>query len=109
MPTADRRPFVGQAIRCFLAQDYPEKELVIVDDGAESVADLVPAHPDIRYFRLEKRATVGAKRNFACHETQGEILVHWDDDDWSAPWRLSYQVEQLRQAQADICGLNRVW
>ena len=57
MPTADRRRFVPQAIRCFLAQDYAEKELVIVDDGADSVADLVPDDPRIRYFRIEERAS----------------------------------------------------
>jgi ADP-heptose:LPS heptosyltransferase/glycosyltransferase involved in cell wall biosynthesis len=109
MPTADRRSFVPRAIRCFLAQDYTGKELVIVDDGADSVRDLVPDDPRIRYFRLEKNLPVGAKRNFACREAHGEIIVHWDDDDWSAPWRVSYQVAQLREAQADLCGLNRVW
>lgn len=109
MPTADRRSFVPDAIRCFLAQDYPEKELVIVDDGADSVADLVPDDPRIRYFRNERRQPVGAKRNFACRATRGEVLVHWDDDDWSAPWRLRYQIEQLQAAGADICGLNRIW
>ena len=41
MPTADRRRFVPQAIGYFLAQDYPNRELVIVDDGKESVEDLV--------------------------------------------------------------------
>ena len=40
MPTADRRRFVPQAIRNFLAQDYAERELVILDDGADSIADL---------------------------------------------------------------------
>src|SRR5436190_9745814 len=109
MPTANRRTFLPQAIRCFLAQDYVEKELVIVDDGADSVRDLVPNDQRIRYFRTETRKPVGAKRNFACREARGKVIVHWDDDDWSAPWRLSYEVEQLRQAQADICGLNRVW
>jgi ADP-heptose:LPS heptosyltransferase/glycosyltransferase involved in cell wall biosynthesis/2-polyprenyl-3-methyl-5-hydroxy-6-metoxy-1,4-benzoquinol methylase len=109
MPTANRRRFVPQAIHCFLSQDLADKELVIVDDGSESVADLIPADPAIRYFRLEKRHPLGAKRNFACREARGEILVHWDDDDWSAPWRLSYEVEQLREARVDICGLNRVW
>ena len=109
MPTADRRRFVPGAIRCFLAQNYVEKELVIVDDGADSVADLVPDDPRIRYFRTESRRPVGAKRNFACREARGEVVVHWDDDDWSAPWRLSYQIEKLREAGADICGLNRVW
>jgi len=109
MPTADRRGFVPRAIRLFLAQDYDEKELVIIDDGADSVADLVPDDPRIRYFRSETRQPVGAKRNFACRAARGEVLVHWDDDDWSAPWRLRYQVEQLREAAADICGLSRVW
>jgi ADP-heptose:LPS heptosyltransferase/2-polyprenyl-3-methyl-5-hydroxy-6-metoxy-1,4-benzoquinol methylase len=109
MPTADRRCFVPDAIRYFLAQDYPEKELVIVDDGADSVADLVPDDPRLRYFRNERRQPVGAKRNFACRAARGEVLVHWDDDDWSAPWRLRYQIEQLQAAGADICGLNRVW
>ena len=109
MPTADRRRFVPGAIRYFLAQDYPEKELVIVDDGADAVADLVPDDPRIRYFRNETRQPVGAKRNFACREARGDMLVHWDDDDWSAPWRLRYQIEQLRETNADICGLNRVW
>lgn len=109
MPTANRRAFVAQGVRYFLAQNYAEKELVIVDDGAESVADLVSENASARYFRLEKPLSVGAKRNFAAQQAVGEILVHWDDDDWSAPWRLRYQVEQLVAAQADICGLDHVW
>src|SRR5262249_24399824 len=109
MPTADRRRFVPHAIRCFLAQEYAEKELLIVDDGADAIADLVPNDERMRDSRQEGKRAGGAKRNFACREARGEILVHWDDDDWSASWRLRYQVEQLRAAQADICGLNRVW
>jgi glycosyltransferase involved in cell wall biosynthesis/SAM-dependent methyltransferase len=109
MPTANRRSFVKQAVRYFLAQDYPKKELVIVEDGANSVRDLVPENESVRFFRLEGPHSVGAKRNFAGQQAGGEILVHWDDDDWSASWRLRYQVEQLCAAQADICGLNRVW
>jgi ADP-heptose:LPS heptosyltransferase/glycosyltransferase involved in cell wall biosynthesis/2-polyprenyl-3-methyl-5-hydroxy-6-metoxy-1,4-benzoquinol methylase len=109
MPTADRRRFVPGAIRCFLAQDYAEKELVIVDDGADSVADLVPDDPRVRYLRAQTRRPVGAKRNFACREARGDVLVHWDDDDWSAPWRLRYQIDQLRETNADICGLSRIW
>src|SRR5260221_301127 len=54
MPTANRRPFVAQAIRYFLAQDYPEKELVIVDDGSDSVADLAAACDCLRYFKLDR-------------------------------------------------------
>jgi glycosyltransferase involved in cell wall biosynthesis len=108
MPTADRRALVPQAIGYFLAQDYPNKELLMVDDGTESVADLVPHDERIRYLRLENRMALGAKRNFACSEAHGEIIVHWDDDDWMADWRLSYQVQSLVDARADVCGLSRL-
>jgi len=108
MPTADRRQFVPQAVRCFLAQDYEDSELLIVDDGADPLADLIPDHPRIRYLRQHAKQRLGPKRNFACDQARGEIIAHWDDDDWSAPWRLRYQVEQLLAANADICGLERV-
>jgi O-antigen biosynthesis protein len=108
MPTAGRRLFVGQAIQYFLGQSYPSRELIIVDDGVDRVEDLVPLDQRIRYIRLEKRQTLGAKRNRACEEARGEIVVHWDDDDWMAPWRLSYQVQSLREKGADICGLDQI-
>lgn len=109
MPTCDRRPFVAQAIDYFLRQDYPRRELLIVDDGSDPVADLVPDDPRVRYLREKRRISLGAKRNLACREAKGEILVHWDDDDWHAPWRLSYQVGRLRESGAELCGLDRLY
>ena len=108
MPTADRRPFVARAIGLFLAQDYPNCELLVVDDGTDRVADLVPSLPRVRYVALPARLVLGAKRNVACEDARGDVILHWDDDDWSAPWRVRYQVEQLVSAQADVCGLDRV-
>ena len=104
MPTHDRRRFVPLAIRYFLRQDYPRAELVIVDDGADPVADLVPAHPAVRYHRLEGRRVLGAKRNLACELAAGEIIAHWDDDDWSAPGRLSVQAGALEASGAALSG-----
>ena len=53
MPTHNRRPFVAQAIVYFLRQDYPNRELIIVDDGTDPVADLIPDDPRIRYLHQE--------------------------------------------------------
>jgi glycosyltransferase involved in cell wall biosynthesis len=108
MPTANRRRFVPEAIRLFRAQDHAEKELIIVDDGEDPVTDLIPADPQIRYIRNRKRQSVGAKRNLACTEARGEIIVHWDDDDWYSAWRLSYQLRELLESDADLNGLGRV-
>lgn len=108
MPTFNRRSFVSRAVHCYLRQDYPRKELIIVDDGSDPVGDLVPGDPSIRYFRLRRRASIGSKRNLACASARGEIVCHWDDDDWSAPRRIRYQVESLLAQEADICGLEQV-
>ncbi len=109
MPTADRRDFVPQAIRNFLAQDYSPRELIVLDDGRDSVADLIPQHESIRYLRLDRKSTIGAKRNMACELARGELIAHWDDDDWMAPGWLSSQVRALQDQGADICGLDKVF
>jgi glycosyltransferase involved in cell wall biosynthesis len=103
------RVCAAQAIRYFLRQDYADRELIVVDDGTDAVADLIPPDPRIRYIRLAQRQSVGTKRNLACQEACGDIVAHWDDDDWMADWRLTYQVRGLLDRQADICGLDRLF
>lgn len=109
MPTADRRRFVPAAIQMFLEQDYRNKELLILDDGIDRVADLVPCHRQVTYIPLDRRLKLGTKRNVCCEAASGEVIVHWDDDDWHAPWRLSYQVDQLERGDLDVCGLDRAF
>ncbi len=108
MPTANRRRWVPQSIRYFLRQDYPNRELVIVDDGDDAVEDLIPADPRIRYKRLGGRRTLGAKQNLCVEESRGDLLLHWDDDDWFAAHRISAQVDALLRADAELCGLPRM-
>jgi glycosyltransferase involved in cell wall biosynthesis len=109
MPTRDRRPFVRRAVAQFLAQDYPERELIVVDDGADRIGDLLPDDTRIRLLRSEQRLAIGAKRNLACEAARGDVLMHWDDDDWMAPWRVSYQVRELEARGAQVCGLSRLY
>jgi predicted O-methyltransferase YrrM len=106
MPTYNRRAYVPDAIARFLAQDYPHRELLVVDDGTDPVADLMPDDDRIRYLRIPHRLTIGAKRNLACEMAGGELLAHWDDDDWVSSWRLRYEVESLLASDADIVGLS---
>ncbi|GAA4936627.1 glycosyltransferase family 2 protein [Streptomyces coeruleoprunus] len=106
MPTRDRRPFVAQALACFLAQDYPARELIVVDDGADPVADLVPADPRVRYIGLREPRSIGIKRNIATQAARGEIIVGWDDDDWHGPNRISAQTAPIAAGTADVTGLG---
>jgi glycosyltransferase involved in cell wall biosynthesis len=110
MPTANRERFARQAIRYFERQDYPNCELIVVDDGAASIEKIVaPDHPGIRYLRLPQRRRIGTKRNIAVEAARGELIAHWDDDDWMAPDRLARQVGALLDSDADICGLRDLY
>lgn len=106
MATYDRPHLVPHAAASFLRQTYPSCELVVVDDGPESVAPLLPDNDRIRHIRVDTRLTIGAKRNLGCDAASGELLANWDDDDWYADWRITYQVEQLNSSGADVCGLQ---
>lgn len=109
MPTKDRRGYVPLAIKYFLNQDYPHRELLILDDGTNSIQDIVSDDSRIQYIRLKARHSLGQKRNLACEQANGEILLHWDDDDWHADWRITYQVSALVEEGADICGLDQIY
>lgn len=109
MPTRNRRAFVPRAIAQFLSQDHDNRELIVVDDGEDEIADLLPDLPSIRYHRAEGIHSIGAKRNLACEMARGTLIAHWDDDDWMAPQWLSSQVETLAASGADVCGLDRIY
>ena len=108
MPTRDRRRLAAQAVQWFLRQDYPRRELVVLDDGPEGLEALLPADPRVRYHRLDRRLPLGAKRNRAVELARGELVAHWDDDDWMAPDRLTRQVAALRASGADACGTREL-
>lgn len=113
MPTANRRLFVPRAISHFLRQDYSNRELIILDDGDDSITDIIPQDARIRYLRLDRKFSMGVKHNMACEIAHGEIIVHWDDDDWVSPHRISYQVRELQEetkmsSMETLCGLSRV-
>ncbi|HEX8246374.1 MAG TPA: glycosyltransferase family 2 protein [Longimicrobium sp.] len=104
MPTRNRRRFAELAVRWFLRQDYPARELVVLDDGDDGLEAALPDDARVRYHRVEARLTLGAKRNLAVRLAHGELIAHWDDDDWMAPDRLSRQVAALGASGADACG-----
>jgi len=104
MPTYNRARFVPIAIRCFLQQTYPNKELIIVDDGAEALS--IPDDSRIRYIQRDIRMTTGMKRNLGAEAAKGDIIASLDDDDFSASYRLEDQVQRLLKAGKAVTGYN---
>eukprot|EP00403_Amphidinium_massartii_P024495 CAMPEP_0178397374 /NCGR_PEP_ID=MMETSP0689_2-20121128/14211_1 /TAXON_ID=160604 /ORGANISM="Amphidinium massartii, Strain CS-259" /LENGTH=1438 /DNA_ID=CAMNT_0020018077 /DNA_START=47 /DNA_END=4363 /DNA_ORIENTATION=- len=108
-----RQPFHTLLYKCFIGQDYENKELVIVDTGKKPspfFLDIVKKDSRViyRHFYVEdskeadKQAkavgcswTLGLKRNIACYLAQGAALAHFDDDDVYAPCYLTFMWQKL--------------
>ena len=97
--TKDRPAFCRQALRCFSAQDYPDKEIIVVDDGAASIEALCAGVPNLTYIRLTAAAPTGTKLNLGIEAARGDILQKLDDDDFYAPGFLSAAVARLIRAR----------
>jgi glycosyltransferase involved in cell wall biosynthesis len=95
MATRDRRHFIPQALRCFLRQTYENTELIIIDDGKESVADLCRGLPRVRHIQLYRPSTTGTKLNIGIQRARGEIIQKLDDDDYYHPDFLKLAVARL--------------
>lgn len=115
MVTRGRVGLARFAIDSFLRQTYPNRELVILDDGPEDgLARLVAGlrRPEIRLIRLpDQRLPLGRLRNMAVEQAAGEYVCQWDDDDLYDPQRLEYQYLVLKHAGAHACLLSRwmIW
>lgn len=104
--TRDRRQWLPRAIEYFLSQTYEPKEMLILNDGVD-VADLIPNDDRIRLHACEKM-TIGLKRNRACQLARGEVICHFDDDDYFAPTRIEDQVQRLLESGKSVTGYHSV-
>ena len=105
-PTFNRRPFFPFIVKCFENQDYPRDRLewIIIDDGTDSIEDLVAGIPQIKYYGYKKKMSLGEKRNLMHEKATGSILVYMDDDDYYPPNRVSHAVETLEKNPRALCA-----
>src|SRR5262245_50450534 len=92
MVTANRKALCRRAVRCFERQSYPNRELVVVDDGEQDLSEVLYSLSDrhVIYRRISPSAdnVLGRLRNLALETATGTVIAQWDDDDWYHPERL---------------------
>lgn len=108
--TFNRATLLPQSVESVLSQDYPNFEIIIVDDcstdnTAEIVATIVAEHSDqVRSIRLPKNRGLAAARNVGIRAARGPLVSFQDDDDVWLPGRLSAQVAMLnRHPECALC------
>jgi len=119
-PTFNRRPFIPFLIKCFENQTYPKDKIewVIIDDGTDKVEDMflplmngnqsLEQKYIVKYFRYDKKMTLGKKRNLAHEKCSGDIILYMDDDDYYPPERIIHAVETLQQNPNALCAGSSV-
>jgi len=96
--TRDRRAFIPGALANFTSQTYPgPTELIVLDNGADRVADLMPRDdPRVHYLTAPPgHYHLGELRNLTVTASRGALLTWGDDDDYFGPERLAVQYEAL--------------
>jgi len=96
--TYGRPLLLGEAVKCFLDQDYENKELIILNDQ-EGVTLKIDDCPDnIKIYNHPTRFnSLGEKRNYLTTLANGDYYCIWDDDDLYTFWRISASVEIFRK------------
>lgn len=94
MPTYNRSAMACRAIDSVLAQDYPNFELIVVDDASkdDTFAQLTARYAGdsrVRILRQETGQGACAARNRAIREAKGTFVTGLDDDDEFLPHRLT--------------------
>lgn len=86
--TRDRVHFNRQCELFAQQQDYPNIIEHLFDYGDENV---------------------GVKRNNLCAKAQGDVIIHFDSDDFYAPDWISKSVAQLLSLQVPCTGLRQAY
>jgi glycosyltransferase involved in cell wall biosynthesis len=95
-PTHGRPRSLELVYQLFDAQTHPDKELLIEDDSPEPNAFMARlADPRVRYRHQPTRATLGAKRATLGLAAHGDVIAHFDDDDYYAPGYLTRMLVEL--------------
>tara|TARA_B100000035_G_scaffold219601_1_gene188426 strand:- start:2924 stop:3991 length:1068 start_codon:yes stop_codon:yes gene_type:complete len=81
-------------------------EWIIVDDGTDKIEDLVNSSniEQIKYYKVDKKMSLGEKRNYMHKFVKGTIIVYMDDDDYYPPERVSHAVDKLQENKQAMCA-----
>lgn len=109
---------ITRAVRSAVAQNWPNIEILIVDDNSSDnswkvLTQLANEHPEVRLIRHEHNCALAGALNTIIQNARGEFISFFDDDDESCPERISEQFERIREyeettgAQLVLCYSSR--
>ncbi len=103
IPTCNRALFISDAISSCRRQDYPNVEIIVVDDGSTDnteaiVRSLQSEDNRLVYIRQDNKGPAAARNN-GLRQCNGEFVCFLDSDDYLEPWGISKRVEAFHSTK----------
>jgi glycosyltransferase involved in cell wall biosynthesis len=82
IPCYNHARYLPAAIDSVSMQDYPNKEIIVVDDGSsDNTKEVAANYPQVKYI-FQNNSGLSAARNTGLKNSGGELLLFLDADDW---------------------------
>ena len=97
IPVYNAERYISQTLDSVIQQDYPDKEVILVDDcstdrSAEIIKEYMNRCSYIQYYRLDRNSGVAMARNTGIKLAKGRFIAFVDSDDVWKEGKLSRQV-----------------
>src|SRR5947209_18849520 len=111
IPAYNAEAWVAETIRSALAQTWPRKEIIVVDDGSnDRTAEVARQFTSKEVFVVStKNQGAAAARNHAFQLSQGDYIQWLDADDLLAPDKIERQLAALREFENRRILLSSSW
>jgi glycosyltransferase involved in cell wall biosynthesis len=111
IPAHNAENWIADAIRSAVAQTWPRKEIIVVDDGStDRTAEIARgfASKEVAVVPMENQGAAAA-RNHALQLCQGDYIQWLDADDILAPDKIEVQLKALRETDGKRTLLSSAW
>jgi glycosyltransferase involved in cell wall biosynthesis len=106
IPTYNRAGLVGRAVESALAQTYPNKQIVVVDDGStDDTASVITAYPGVEYVFRPNGGQAAARSTGLTH-ARGTFIASLDSDDRWESCFLMRCIDAIEMERLDFVFAN---
>ena len=111
IPAYNAEEWIAQTIQSAVAQTWPRKEIIVVDDGSKDRTVEVARRFVSKQVTVVSKENQGAAatRNHAFRHSQGDYIQWLDADDLLSPNKIEGQLTALRESDSKRTLLSSPW
>ncbi|MDD5195786.1 MAG: glycosyltransferase family A protein, partial [Candidatus Omnitrophica bacterium] len=111
IPAFNAQRYIRDSIESALAQVWPVKEIIVVDDGStDATLEIARSYTSSRVQVItQNNRGASAARNSALSLAQGDYIQYLDADDMLAPDKISRQLKDAEPGRNSLTLLTGPW